>query len=43
MHERFATLDATVINGGPDDLAKLMRSEDEKWAPLIRAAGIRAD
>jgi tripartite-type tricarboxylate transporter receptor subunit TctC len=43
MRERFATLDATIINGGPEQLARLMRDEDAKWAPLIRDAGIRAE
>ena len=43
MRERFATLDASIINGGPEALARLMREEDAKWVPLIQAAGIRAE
>jgi tripartite-type tricarboxylate transporter receptor subunit TctC len=42
-HQRFATLDASIINGGPEQLARVMREEDAKWAPLIRQAGIRPE
>jgi tripartite-type tricarboxylate transporter receptor subunit TctC len=32
-----------LIGGTPDDFAKLIRSESEKWAPVIRKAGVRID
>jgi tripartite-type tricarboxylate transporter receptor subunit TctC len=41
--QRFAALDATIIAGGPEQLAKLMREEDARWAPIIRQAGIRPE
>ncbi len=41
--ERFATLDASIIAGGPDQLAATMRAEDARWGALIRAAGIRPE
>jgi tripartite-type tricarboxylate transporter receptor subunit TctC len=32
-----------LIGGTPDDFAKLIRSESEKWAPVIRKTGARID
>ena len=40
---RFADLGGTVLPGSPDDFAKLVRDETEKWAKVIRAANIKVE
>jgi len=32
-----------LVGGTPEDFAKLIRSESEKWAPVIRRTGVRID
>ena len=32
-----------LVGGTPEDFAKLIRSESEKWAPVIRKTGVRID
>jgi tripartite-type tricarboxylate transporter receptor subunit TctC len=32
-----------LIGGTPEDFVKLIRSESEKWAPVIRKTGVRTD
>jgi tripartite-type tricarboxylate transporter receptor subunit TctC len=32
-----------LIGGTPEDFARLIRSESEKWAPVIRESGVRID
>lgn len=32
-----------LIGGTPEDFVKLIRSESEKWAPVIRKTGVRID
>ena len=32
-----------LIGGTPEDFGKLIRSESEKWAPVIRKTGVRID
>ena len=32
-----------LVGGTPEDFAKLIRSESEKWAPVIRKTGARID
>jgi tripartite-type tricarboxylate transporter receptor subunit TctC len=39
---QFSGLGATVIPGSPLDFSKLIAHETEKWAKVIRAAGIKA-
>src|SRR5262249_61363075 len=43
VRERLRAAGATLIGGSPDDLAKLIRSDYEKWGPVIKAAGIRGE
>jgi tripartite-type tricarboxylate transporter receptor subunit TctC len=43
VKERLATQGATVIGGSPQQLDALIRAEYEKWAPVIKAAGIKAE
>ena len=40
---RFASLGGTVLPGSPEDFAKLIRDETEKWGKVIRAANIKMD
>jgi len=43
MRARLAEWGATALAGSPADLGKLIAEETEKWAKVIRAAGIRAE
>jgi hypothetical protein len=43
MKSRLADLGGTVLPGSPADFGKLIADETEKWAKVIRAAGIKAD
>jgi tripartite-type tricarboxylate transporter receptor subunit TctC len=43
VRERFETLGATPIGGTGEDFAALIRSDHEKWGPIIKAAGIVAE
>ncbi len=36
-------LGATPIGGSPADFAALIRADYDKWGPIIKAAGIRAE
>jgi tripartite-type tricarboxylate transporter receptor subunit TctC len=40
---RFADLGATVLPGSPADFGKLIAEETEKWAKVVKFAGIKAD
>ena len=40
---RLADLGGTMLPGTPVDLGKLIADESEKWAKLIKFAGIKAD
>ena len=40
---RFADLGGTLLPGSPDDFGRLIRDETEKWAKVIRAAGIKVE
>jgi tripartite-type tricarboxylate transporter receptor subunit TctC len=40
---RFAELGLTVIPGTPSDFGKLIADETEKWAKVVKFAGIKAD
>ena len=40
---RYAQLGATVIASTPAELGAHLKSEMERWGPVIKAAGIRAD
>jgi tripartite-type tricarboxylate transporter receptor subunit TctC len=43
MKSRLADLGYTVIAGSPADLEKLIAEDTEKWAKVIRSAGIKAE
>ena len=40
---RLAKLGATSIGSSPQDFAKLIKSDYDKWGPIIQAAGIKAE
>jgi len=42
VKERFATLGLDPVGGSPDDFARQLRAEGEKWAKVIRAANLKA-
>jgi tripartite-type tricarboxylate transporter receptor subunit TctC len=43
IKERLLALGATPIGSSPEVLAALIRSDYDKWGPIIKAAGIRGD
>ena len=43
IKSRLEGLGVTVVGSTPAELAAFLKSEMEKWAPVIREAGIRAD
>ena len=43
VKQRYAQLGATVVASTPAELAAHLKSEMERWGPVIKAAGIRAD
>jgi tripartite-type tricarboxylate transporter receptor subunit TctC len=43
MKARLADLGGTVLPGSPADFGKLIADETEKWAKVIKFAGIKAD
>src|SRR5262245_10872272 len=42
VKERFATLGLDPVGGTPDDFARDLRTEGEKWTKVIRTANIKA-
>jgi tripartite-type tricarboxylate transporter receptor subunit TctC len=43
IKERLAKLGATSIGSSPQDFAKLIQSDYDKWGPIIKAADIKAE
>jgi tripartite-type tricarboxylate transporter receptor subunit TctC len=43
VRQRFETLGATPIGSTAEEFATLIRSDYEKWGPIIKAAGVTAD
>jgi tripartite-type tricarboxylate transporter receptor subunit TctC len=43
IKERLAKLGATSIGSSPQDFAKLIKADYDKWGPIIKAAGIKAE
>lgn len=41
--DKFATLDAYVINAGPEEFLKIMRDDEAKWLKIVRDAKIQAE
>jgi tripartite-type tricarboxylate transporter receptor subunit TctC len=42
VKERFAALGLDPVGGTPDDFARDLRAEGEKWEKVIRAANLKA-
>jgi hypothetical protein len=38
---RFADLGATVVPGSPAEFGKLIADDTEKWAKMVKFAGIK--
>jgi tripartite-type tricarboxylate transporter receptor subunit TctC len=43
MKARMADLGSEIFTGSPDDFAKLIAEETEKWAKVVKFAGLKAD
>ena len=43
LRERFAKLGLEPTGGTPADLAALMKRDSERWAPVVKASGFKAD
>ena len=43
IKKRFDDLGCTIIAGSPADLAKLIAADTERWAKVVRFAGLKAD
>ena len=43
LNARLADLGGTVLPGSPAEFGKLIADETEKWAKVIKFAGIKAD
>jgi hypothetical protein len=43
MKAQLADLGGTVLAGSPADLGKLIAEETEKWAKVIKFAGIKPE
>jgi tripartite-type tricarboxylate transporter receptor subunit TctC len=43
LKSRFSELGAEVLLGSPADFAKLIAEDTEKWAKVVKLAGIKAD
>jgi tripartite-type tricarboxylate transporter receptor subunit TctC len=43
MKVRLAELGATAVPGSPADFGKLLAAETEKWATVVKFAGVKAD
>jgi|ERR1043166_293370 tripartite-type tricarboxylate transporter receptor subunit TctC len=43
LNEKFAALGLDPVGGTPEDFARDMRAEGEKWAGVIKAANIKAN
>jgi tripartite-type tricarboxylate transporter receptor subunit TctC len=43
VRQRLLGLGATPIGSNPEEFVALIRSEYEKWGPVIKAAGIRGE
>jgi hypothetical protein len=43
LKARFAELGSPVLPGSPTDFGKLIADDTEKWAKVVKFAGIKAD
>jgi tripartite-type tricarboxylate transporter receptor subunit TctC len=43
LKRQFGAQGIDVVRAGPQDYARMIRSETDKWARVIKAANIQAD
>ena len=43
LKQKIEPLGLEATGYGPDELAKIMKADSEKWGPVIRASGFKAD
>ena len=43
VHDKLVELGFDPIGGGPSDFAALLARETDKWAKVIKAAGVKLD
>jgi hypothetical protein len=43
MKAQLADLGGTILPGSPADFGRLLAQETEKWAKVVKFAGIKAD
>jgi tripartite-type tricarboxylate transporter receptor subunit TctC len=43
VRERAAALGADIVTGTPEEFARLMRAEHDKWGKLVKAIGLKAE
>ena len=43
LKARLAPLGLEVTGLGPAEMAAILRADDDKWGPVIRASGFKAD
>ena len=43
MREKFALIGLDVVTDAPDAFAAIIRSDTQKWAKVIKEAGIKAE
>ena len=43
LKARFSELGSPVLPGSPTDFGKLIADDTEKWAKVVKFAGIKAD
>lgn len=43
VRKRFTDIDSDVLGGTPEDYARILRAELDKWGKVIRAAGIKVE
>jgi hypothetical protein len=43
MKARLADVGSTALSGSPADFGKLIADETEKWAKVIKSAGIKPE
>ncbi|HZQ00999.1 MAG TPA: tripartite tricarboxylate transporter substrate-binding protein [Reyranella sp.] len=43
LRQKIEPLGLEATGLGPDELAKILKADDEKWGPVIKASGFKAD
>ena len=43
VRERLAALGYTIIGGSPEEFAKYLKSETQKWAQVVKASGTKLE